>query len=997
MIMPFATYLYKDEESCIGELLDSLSWDKDLAHDVRVSAIDLVNKARDRKGGKSQLESFLQEFSLDTEEGLAMMCLAEALLRIPDSKTANLLIRDKIKAAEWLHKHGEKPKDLLTRAVGLGLALTHKTLDSAFARLGEPIIREAMVQAMQIMGRQFVLGANIEGAIKNANSYEKQGYRLSYDMLGEGARDAKTAQGYFESYAHAIRTVAERTKEGTGVSVKLSALHPRYTYTQKDNCAPVLVEKLTELAVMAAHHNIPMTIDAEEVARLDLSIEIFKRVFASKKLKNYEGLGLAVQAYQKRGLAVLDYLAGLSLAHKKKIPLRLVKGAYWDSEIKVAQMNAAPDYPVYTRKSNTDLSYLACTQKILGHKDAFYPMFATHNAHTIAAILKMANKTANNFEFQRLHGMGEGVYASIVQDYKVSIYAPVGPHKDLLPYLVRRLLENGANSSFVNKMLDSSVPPESLITDPVEEARGISPKHNNLIPLPRDIFGSQRQNSKGLDLNAPSESQKTIDFIANYQISASSESLINGRSVPKIEEGDAEIEKAFKSASEGFKSWNKTDVQDRAQALLKFAQTLEDSRDEFMAILAYEGGKTLPDARDEVREAVDFCRYYAAQGLEVYNSQGHKMQGYTGESNHLLHEGRGVFVCISPWNFPLAIFTGQIAAALVAGNAVMAKPASQTRKIARRTVELMHQSGIPKDVLHLFNVGGTIGNEIVSHPQVAGVAFTGSTATAKHIQKTLADHNEAIIPLIAETGGQNAMIVDSSALPEQVLDDVLLSAFGSAGQRCSALRVLYVQDEIADNLMDLIKNAMAELNITEPWRLSADIGHIIDQNAKSVLEAHEEHLEKNYKFIAKAKINEDVRDKSLYFAPIAYEIPSLSVLKEEIFGPVLHIIRYKGEDLENIIEEINNSEYGLTCGIHSRIQTTQDRVAKGVRAGNIYVNRSMIGAVVGVQPFGGMGLSGTGPKAGGPDYIKAFGVEKNISINTTAMGGNTSLIMLRDD
>lgn len=993
----YAEYLYKDEESCIGEMLDSLIWDKDLAQDVRVSAIDLVNKARDRKGGKSQLESFLQEFSLDTEEGLAMMCLAEALLRVPDAKTANLLIRDKIKAAEWLHKHGEKPKDLLTRAASFGLALTHKTLDSAFAKLGEPVIREAMVQAMQIMGKQFVLGGNIEGAIKNANTYEKQGYSMSFDMLGEGARDSETAQNYFESYAHAIQTIAGRAKDGTGISIKLSALHPRYTYSQNEKCIPELAKKLTELAVMAAQQNIPVTVDAEEVARLDISIEIFKTVFADESLKNFEGFGLAVQAYQKRSSPLLDYLKELSKTHKKKIPVRLVKGAYWDTEIKLAQMGGVPDYPVYTRKCNTDLSYLACAQKLLADENAFYPMFATHNAHTISAVKEMAKNKANSFEFQRLHGMGEGVYASIVPDHKVSIYAPVGPHRDLLPYLVRRLLENGANSSFVNKMLDPAIPAEDLITDPVEEAREITPKHHHLIPLPKDIFGDQRQNSAGLDLNAPSESRKTIDFIAQYTLSTSSDSLVNGASVAQIKENSTQIEDALKTASAAFKSWNKKGVQDRSKAILAFADALEENRDELMAILCYEGGKNLPDARDELREAVDFCRYYAALAKDTYSAEGQKMQGYTGETNHLIHEGRGVFVCISPWNFPLAIFTGQIVAALVSGNAVIAKPASQTRKIARRTVELLHQSGIPKDVLHLLNVGGKIGSKIVSHPSVAGVAFTGSTATAKHIQKSLADNNESIVPLIAETGGQNAMLVDSSALLEQVVDDVLISAFSSAGQRCSALRVLYVQEDIADNLLELLKGAMAELNIHEPQKLDSDIGHIIDQNAKATLEDHEKFLEKNATFIAKAKINEAVKDKSLYFAPVAYEISSLSILKEEIFGPVLHVIRYKAENLDNIIEEINTSGFGLTCGVHSRIGTTQDKVSRGVRAGNLYVNRSMTGAIVGVQPFGGMGLSGTGPKAGGPDYIKAFGVEKNISINTTAMGGNTSLIMLGED
>ena len=968
-----------------------LAWRDDTATMVHSDAVSLVEAVRAQKGRGGQLEAFLQEFSLNTEEGLAMMCLAEALLRIPDAKTANALIKDKVIAARWLQKQGDSAKGWMTKAAGLGMSAARKTLDSALSRLGEPVIREAMIRAMQMMGKHFVLGTSIEDALSHARMWERQGCRMSYDMLGEGARDYKTAEHYFDAYSAAIDAISSN-KNGAGISVKLSALHPRYTYSQKERCIPEITEKLKALAKQAATYDMPLTVDAEEANRLDMSIDIIENILADKKFDGWDGFGLAVQAYQKRSLPLIDYLAERTYACARKLQVRLVKGAYWDSEIKHAQMGGFGEYPVFTRKNNTDLSYLACAQALLKNADRLYPMFATHNAHTIAAVRHMADGKA--FEFQRLHGMGESLYAHIMQnsDVKVSIYAPVGPHKDLLPYLVRRLLENGANSSFVNQLLDNNITASDIVRDPVEETRTHQNHRHPSIPLPKDIFGEARRNSKGVDFDDPVSSQDIVDYIASYKSPMQACSIMEGK---KFEEIDKRfIDRAFQNAQDGFRKWNAKHVQHRNAIILHFSDLLEENLSELSAILAHEGGKTIIDAHNEIREAVDFCRYYAYRAEQDFDPDGVLMPGYTGETNRLTLQGRGVFVCISPWNFPLAIFTGQIIAALAAGNAVIAKPASQTRYIAMRCVELMHEAGIPHDVLSLLLGNGAFGSKILVHKNVAGVAFTGSTATAKHIQKTIADHNDAIIPLIAETGGQNAMIVDSSALPEQVVDDVIASAFGSAGQRCSALRVLYVQNDIADNIITLLKGAMRTLNISDPAYLSTDVGYIIDENAKSALDRHLSYISQHGTLIARVEIDQNIADNSRLFAPVAYEIPNINVLQEEVFGPVLHVIRYDATELNNIIAQINETGYGLTCGIHSRIQTQSNKISSAVNAGNIYVNRSMTGAVVGVQPFGGMGLSGTGPKAGGPHYLRAFAVEKVITTDTTASGGNASLVSL---
>ncbi len=987
MIYPFSPYIYKDEVELVQELLDSLDFSDADIKAINDKALSLVEAVREQKGQNGQLESFLQEFSLNTDEGIAMMCLAEALLRIPDTKTANALIKDKLAAAQWLSNQGSS-RDWVAKAAGFSMALSQKTLNSALSKVGEPIIREAMVRAMQIMGKQFVLGTSIENAISNSKIFERQGYKISYDMLGEGARDAETAKKYFNSYSSAIDIIGSKKANKSSISVKLSALHPRFCYSQKERCIPEIVERLTLLAVKAASYDMRLTIDAEEASRLEISIDIFEQVLRAKELAGWNGLGIAVQSYQKRALPLIKYLADNARKLGKNIHVRLVKGAYWDSEIKHAQMNGFEEYLVFTCKSNTDLSYLVCAQALFSNSDVIFPMFATHNAHTIAAISYMADiskKLESDYEFQRLHGMGEGVYANIC-DKNLSMYAPVGSHRELLPYLVRRLLENGANSSFVNKLMDKNIPAKDIICDPLTilRKRTAEQYRHSAIPLPKYIF-HDRINSKGIDFDSPYISKKLIDYVASYDKSKMVTSSYDGF-----------VDDIFDIAKQGFYSWNHKDVEERSKIIEKFSDLLEKNAYELVSILVHEAGKTIIDAYNELREAIDFCRYYAVIARKDFAIDGVDMSGYTGESNRLILQGRGVFVCISPWNFPLAIFTGQIVAALLAGNSVIAKPASQTRYIAKCTVELMIVAGVPKEVLHLLLGDGKLGDNLTSHALVSGVVFTGSTSTAKHIQKNLVVNNDSIVPLIAETGGQNAMIVDSSALPEQVVDDVIISAFGSAGQRCSALRVLYLQEDIADDVISILSGAIKELKIGAPDDLSVDIGYIIDGNAKSRLESHVRYIEKEGIFVAKANLPSNLLDNSRLFAPVIYEIPHIDVLKEEVFGPILHVIRYESGEIDDVIEQINSTSYGLTFGMHSRIESVQNMAIKNINAGNIYINRSMIGAVVGVQPFGGMGMSGTGPKAGGPNYLRSFGVEKIVTIDVTATGGNASLISLDD-
>ncbi len=976
--------LYADEKQCVESLLHDLPWDAARSQRVHDSAKNIVERVRGTKRKMGELEGFLREYGLDTEEGLALMTLAEALLRIPDAHTANLLIRDKMKAADWLAKQGDT-QDLMMKAAGFGLSLTRKTLDSALARLGEPVIRKAIMEALKMLGKQFVLGRTIEEAIKNAHTYEKKGYRLSYDMLGEGARTAEDAERYFNAYVEALRKIGVHTHQGmkSGISVKLSALHPRYSVAQEEKCLPVMIERLRDLAILAAQYDVPMTVDAEEVERLEISLKIIDAVAQEKALGSWEGFGLAVQAYQKRCPLLIDSVIDIAERSQRRLQVRLVKGAYWDTEVKRAQVMGLPDYPVFTRKVNTDLSYIANARKLMERRDVLYPMLATHNAHSVAAVMELAGNNRGGFEFQRLHGMGESLHDLVLQDGMagVAVYAPCGSHEDLLPYLVRRLLENGDNSNFVNQMLDEKIPADKVVTDPVLMAQNDNLKRHKHIPLPAHIYGTERVNAAGTDLSEPTLRKPLMDAIHAFDISS-------------VQTPAVSIDQAFMRTQTGFKTWSKTPAETRAQALEKYADLMERHMPQLMALCTKEAGKTLDDGIAEVREAVDFCRYYAARGRVEFDERGERLPGPTGESNVMTLHGRGTFVCISPWNFPLAIFTGQVVAALMAGNAVIAKAAEQTPKIAAYAVALMYQAGIPQDALVLVQGDGQVGAQLVAHKDVAGVAFTGSTEVAHLINRALAAKDGPIVPLIAETGGQNAMIIDSSALPEQIVDDAIISAFGSAGQRCSALRVLYVQEEVADKIIHMLKGAMAERVVGEPIHYSSDIGPVIDAEAHATLTAHRKKLDQIGKLIAECRMPANLPGH--YFAPVAYEIDSIQQLEREVFGPVLHVIRYKSDDLQKVIDDVNATGYGLTFGLHTRIGTTIKHVTNAIDAGNLYVNRTMIGAVVGVQPFGGQGISGTGPKAGGPHYLPRFATEKVVSIDTTRQGGNATLVSLKE-
>ncbi len=1018
MTPPLSSVLYADESQTVEALLAALPWDSAREKRTQDSARSLVERVRGAKRKSGELEGFLQQYGLNSEEGLALMTLAEALLRIPDAQTASLLIRDKMAAADWLAKQGDS-KDFLVKVAGFGLSLTRKALDSSLSKLGEPVIRKAMVEALRLMGRQFVLGRTIEEAMKNGREYEKKGYRLSYDMLGEGARSFAAADAYFDAYAAAIRAIGTDQNAGhrPGISVKLSALHPRYEYKKAESCVPAMARRLSELARLAAEHHIALTVDAEEADRLETSLKIIGAVAADPGLKNWDGFGLAIQAYQKRCLPLVDHLADMAKSAGRRLQVRLVKGAYWDAEIKRAQVMGLPDYPVFTRKANTDLSYLACADKMLRQRDIFYPMFATHNAYSVAGIMELAGGERGGFEFQRLHGMGETLHDIVLADRlaEVSVYAPCGSHEDLLPYLVRRLLENGASTSFVHKILDRKTLLDDLIVDPVEDARNHPSKRHARIVLPRDIYGAGRLNAAGIDLTEPSMTEPLLSGMKALDGKVlEAAPLVGGisrkpgqplpvsspanraQTVGQVWYADsAMIDAAFESAKDGFSRWSSIPAAERAACLRRLADLMEADRDTLMGLCVREAGKTIDDALAELREAVDFCRYYAQQGEKDFNETGQKLPGPTGESNTFFLQGRGVFVCISPWNFPLAIFMGQVSAALMAGNAVIAKPAEQTPLVAAFAARLIHLAGVPADAFHLLPGDGETGAMLVRYKDVAGVAFTGSADAARSINRALAAKDGPIVPLIAETGGQNAMIVDSSALPEQIIDDVLVSAFGSTGQRCSALRVLYVQEDIADSVIALLQGAMAARSVGDPIKLSTDTGPVIDADALETLTAHKQKLERTARKIAEIPLPPEATGGT-FFAPVAYEIKSIREIDREVFGPVLHVIRYRASDIDGIVADINATGYGLTMGLHSRIGSTITRIAHAVRAGNIYVNRTMIGAVVGVQPFGGMGLSGTGPKAGGPHYLHRFAAEKVVSIDTTRQGGNASLVTLEE-
>ncbi|MGB6975906.1 MAG: bifunctional proline dehydrogenase/L-glutamate gamma-semialdehyde dehydrogenase PutA [Gammaproteobacteria bacterium] len=1026
-----------DETACVDYLLQEVLLTDEARERIDYTARELVTEVRKERLHKSGLDAFLYQYDLSSEEGIALMCLAEALLRVPDRATAARLIRDKISPANWQAQVG-KSESFFVNAATWGLMLTGKMLNyqtlneynlgTALKKLlshsSEPVIRGAVRQGMKILGRQFVMGQTIESAVKRARDYEKRGYRFSYDMLGEAARTTQDAERFFNAYLHAIQIVGKIAgAEGKdiytvpGVSIKLSALHPRYEFSQREHCLPAIIERLRELALQAKHFNIGFTVDAEEADRLELSLDIIQAVFTDPQLRDWNGFGVAVQAYQKRAIPLIDWLAELARQNHRRLMLRLVKGAYWDYEIKDSQVKGLSGYPVFTRKRNTDVSYLACVKKIASAQDAFYPQFATHNAHTVAAVLEIMG-TRRDFEFQCLHGMGYTLYDHLVPLEKKNIpcrvYAPVGGHEELLSYLVRRLLENGANTSFVNRIVDAQAPIKGLVADPIEMVRHFGSKPHPSIPLPIDIFGAARQNSRGIDFSdalalenlaqemttaskisweaAPTTMRKTSRQRKAISIIAPSN---HTRIIGTVWEADAvEVNLALQRAHEVSESWDRLAINERAACLERAADLFEQHRAELMTLLVLEGGKCLPDALGEVREATDYCHYYAQQAKEKLSTQ--TLPGPTGEKNQLQMHGRGIIACISPWNFPLAIFIGQVVAALVAGNPVIAKPARQTPLIAAKAIRLLHEAGIPEAVVQLLpGSGSVVGQALIADTRVKGIVFTGSTETARSINQTLANREGPIVPLIAETGGQNAMIVDSSALLEQVIGDVLISSFNSAGQRCSALRVLFVQEEIADRLITLLQGAMQELQIGDPSLLKTDVGPIIDQSAKENLEKHIQYLDKVGHLIYRAPLS-NTSQHGTFFAPCAYEIPNLSLLQHEVFGPILHVIRYARRDLDQVIAAINSTGYGLTLGIHSRIDETVRYIQERTYVGNTYVNRNMIGAVVGVQPFGGEGLSGTGPKAGGPHYLPRLCNERTLTINTTATGGNASLLTLGD-
>ncbi len=1024
-----------DETQIVEQLLTAAELAPAILDRIAQRAGDLVQKVRAARLGQGGLDAFLHEYELSSREGVVLMCLAEALLRIPDAETANLLIKDKLADADW-RKHLGSSDSLFVNASTWALMLTGRVialeqggddlagvLRRLVTRSGEPVIRQAVTQAMRILGRQFVMGRTIDEGLERAKAPEKRGYRYSYDMLGESARTAKDAERYDRSYRVAIAAIGRASAgrgpiDGPGISVKLSALHPRYEFAQRRRTMEELVPRLTALARLAKEQNIGFTIDAEEAERLDLSLDVIEAVSGNASLTAWNGLGLAIQGYQKRALPLVEWLADMARRHRRRLMVRLVKGAYWDSEIKQSQERGLEGYPVFTRKASTDVSYIACAKRLFADEEAFYPQFATHNAHTVSAILELA-ANRRDFEFQRLHGMGEALYDHIVAPdgggHPCRVYAPVGSHEDLLAYLVRRLLENGANTSFVNRIVDEKLPIEEIVGDPIARVRRLPAKPHPRIPLPVDLYGAERRNSAGIDLTDTDRLQPLADSMERASAQGWHASpLIGGaprpgkarpvfdpadrrRRVGDVAEADAAaVDQALARAVRAQVDWNAGGAEARADCLTRASDIMEEDGPALMALAVREAGKSLPDALAEVREAVDFLRYYAARARADF-ARPLALPGPTGERNQLQLAGRGVFACISPWNFPLAIFSGQVSAALAAGNAVIAKPAEQTPLIASRAVEILHRAGVPGDVLHLLpGDGPSMGGPLVADLRIAGVAFTGSTETAHAINRALAARNGPLAALIAETGGQNVMIVDSSALPEQVVRDVLISSFQSAGQRCSALRILCIQEDIADKLLDMLAGAMAELKIGDPGLLSTDVGPVIDADAQAMLESHAARMAGEGKVIYEARLGPDCAE-GWFVAPRAFEIDRVDRLVREVFGPILHVVRFRQDRLEQLLDSIDGLGYGLTLGIHSRIDSTVRHIHQRLRIGNTYVNRNMIGAVVGVQPFGGERLSGTGPKAGGPHYMPRFATERTLTIDTTAAGGNASLLSLQEE
>ena len=1023
-----------DEEACIAERLRAAAPAAAVHAEASRIAARLVKGARAHKAGG--LDAFLQAYGLATDEGIALMCLAEALLRVPDAATADALIHDKLAGIDWSERMGTSDSTFVNAAT-FSLMLTGRVLEQrrdaadgmggslkrAVGRLGEPVIRQATLQAMKILGGQFVFGRTIAEALERAAPERKQNLTHSFDMLGEAAMTFADAERYRQSYAAALDRIAAEAGEGImrspGISVKLSALYPRYEYAHAAAAKAALLPILKDLAARARDADIHFTIDAEEAERLELSMDIIEALVADQDLfsTGWQGFGLALQAYQKRAVPLAEWVIRLARHHsgqvRRRIMVRLVKGAYWDSEIKASQVGGYGDFPVFTRKVATDVSYLACAARLLAAPDAIYPAFATHNAYTVGAIKALAGDIP--FEFQRLHGMGDDVYGELARLEEaagkprtpVRIYAPVGGHKELLAYLVRRLLENGANSSFVNRMADAEVPVADLVGDPVAELAALTPRRNPAITLPSQLFAG-RANSAGVDIADPLRREPLLTRLADlarlrWDAEPTALASNNGpvreirsphdhtRLVGTMREATAaDVSFAVERAAAAQPAWDARGGMARGALLDAAADGFEAHTDEILSLCQREAGKTLADAVAELREAVDFLRFYAGEARRLFSSDT-ELPGPTGESNRLRLAGRGVFVTISPWNFPLAIFIGPAAAALAAGNAVLAKPAEQTPLIAALAVRLCHEAGIPDDVLQLVLGGASVGATLTADPRIAGVAFTGSVSTARAINRSLASRDGPIATLIAETGGQNAMIVDSSALPEQVTRDVLASAFQSAGQRCSALRVLYLQDDVADAMLAMIRGGFEALEIGDPELLATDVGPVIDAAAKAALDRHIARMKKAGCQVWQRELPKAAK-RGCFVAPAIIEIDGIAALTAENFGPVLHIARFAAGELAAVVAAINATGFGLTLGLHSRIDATRRLVQATARVGNFYVNRNQIGAAVESQPFGGEGLSGTGPKAGGPHYVVRFATERVSCIDTTAAGGNASLM-----
>ncbi len=1015
-----------DDAELVRQFIAETAVDPEAEASIDAEATRLIEAIRAHAGAIGGLEDFLRAFSLSTREGLALMVLAEALLRVPDPATQDRLIEDKLAGGHWGEHAGHGDKLLVTASVwalGLTTRIVHpgdtpqSILAGLVKRLGQPAVRTATRQAMRVLGHHFVLGETIGQALHRARALEREGFTHSYDMLGEGARTAADAERYFQRYADAIADVGRAARERSapdrpGISVKLSALHPRYEAVQRDRVMQELAPRLLDLARAANDRDLALTVDAEEADRLEISLQVFAAVAADPSLAGWDGFGLAVQAYQKRATAVIAWVDDLAARLARRMTVRLVKGAYWDTEVKRAQERGLPDYPVLTRKAATDLSYLACARRLLAARPRLLPQFATHNALTVATILAMAGE-GGGFEFQRLHGMGEPLHRALKAehpDLPCRIYAPVGGHRDLLAYLVRRLLENGANSSFVAVVGDADVPVARVLTRPAT-ILGNGARHPR-IPLPDDLYAPARRNSRGVEFGSSADLGALVAGMRRAGTAALDAAPITAASVEAAPSRDvvspidgrsvvghvadtpaASIDAIVAAGADGFATWSRTPVADRAAALDRLADLLERERDALIALMAPEGGKTLADGVAEVREAVDFCRYYAAEARRLFAPE--VLPGPTGESDRLVRRGRGVFVCISPWNFPLSIFLGQATAALAAGNAVVAKPAEQTPLVAHRAFALLHEAGVPVAAAQLAPGDGAVGAALVAHPAVAGVAFTGSTEVGWSINRKLAAKNGPIVPLIAETGGINAMIVDATALPEQVADDVVASAFRSAGQRCSALRLLCLQEDTADEVLAMIVGAADELALGDPRDPATDVGPVIDAEAKAALEAHLARMRREpwatVRYAGKAPL------EGTYVAPHVIELDAPARLDREVFGPILHVVRWRADKLDDLLAAIAATGYGLTLGIHSRIDETAAHIVDRLAVGNVYVNRSIIGAVVGTQPFGGSGLSGTGPKAAGPDYLRRFALEQAVSVNTSAVGGNASLLALGDD